>query len=154
MKIITVTNGEHVDQARALMRKYAAELAIDLCFQDFERELRELPGAYTPPEGALLLGLSQGQAAGCVAMRKLEERICEMKRLYVRPPFRGQGAGRALAVAVINAARIAGHERMRLDTLGSMTAAIALYEALGFTRIEPYRYNPSPDAVFMELVLT
>src|SRR3954447_20041159 len=153
MEIIRVVDEEHIDQARALMREYAEALAIDLCFQEFERELSELPGAYAPPEGLLLLARSQGQATGCVALRKLDDGACEMKRLYVRPPFRGRGAGRALAAAVIGAARGAGYERMRLDTLGSLTEAIALYESLGFARIGPYRYNPSPDVVFMELRL-
>jgi ribosomal protein S18 acetylase RimI-like enzyme len=139
---------------RNLFREYAADIGVDLCFQGFEQELAELPGRYAPPEGRLLLARQGDEPAGCVALRKLEEGICEMKRLYVRPAFRSQGLGRELASAIIAAAREAGYERMRLDTLASMLPAIALYESLGFKRVAPYCHNPISDAVFMELALT
>jgi len=138
---------------RELFREYANSLEIDLCFQGFEQELAELPGRYVPPEGRLLLALESGQAAGCAGFRKISGRICEMKRLYIRPVFRRRGAGRALAEKVVALARVAGYERMRLDTLSTMKEAIALYESLGFQPIPPYYDNPSGCAVFMEKML-
>jgi ribosomal protein S18 acetylase RimI-like enzyme len=142
-----------IDEARRLFREYAADIRVDLCFQNFNEELASLPGKYAPPEGALLLAKEEDQIAGCVALRKLEGEVCEMKRLYVRPPFRGRGQGQALAIRVIDEARQIGYRTMRLDTLAWMKPAITLYEQLGFRRIEPYCYNPQTDAVYMELAL-
>lgn len=139
--------------SRQLLEEYAASIGIDLCFQNFARELAELPGSYAPPEGRLLLANQQGAFAGCVALRKLEDGICEMKRLYVRPHFRGQGFGKLLATAVITEARKIGYHTMRLDTLATMRLAISLYEDLGFRRIPPYYRNPVPCVVFLELNL-
>jgi ribosomal protein S18 acetylase RimI-like enzyme len=136
-----------------LFVEYADSLGFDLSFQGFDNELRNLPGDYARPGGCLLLAASQGQAAGCVALRPLEEGICEMKRLYVRPKFRGVGIGRALAEAVIKKARELGYSRMRLDTVPAMEAARALYASLGFEPTGSYRYNPMEGAVFMELRL-
>jgi len=153
VKIIQAESPERIEQARALFLEYAAALGIDLCFQNFEKELAELPGDYAPPQGRLLVALEEAQIVGCVTLRKIDEQTCEMKRLYVRPAFRDQGVGRRLAVAILDEARKIGCGRMRLDTLPSMTAAIRLYESLGFRRIEPYRHNPIEGALFMELEL-
>ena len=153
MPIIEVCAPDPLPTVRELFIEYAQAIAVDLCFQDFERELTELPGRYAPPAGSLLLALDGTNAAGCVALRNLGDGICEMKRLYVRPAFRGKGLGRALASDIVAAARQIGYERMRLDTLSSMKEAIALYQSLGFRRIAPYYDNPNRGAVFMELDL-
>jgi ribosomal protein S18 acetylase RimI-like enzyme len=145
--------GQDIERARELFREYEAALGIDLCFQGFERELAELPGAYAPPGGRLLLATAGAELVGCIALRPLGGDVCEMKRLYVRPAGRGTGLGRRLAEAVIGEARAIGHARMRLDTMPSMKEAIALYRALGFVEIAPYCVNPVPGALFMELTL-
>jgi ribosomal protein S18 acetylase RimI-like enzyme len=153
LKIVRVDSGKKLEIVGRLFEEYAESLGFDLCFQDFEEELANLPGGYAPPEGRLLLAKYKGQVAGCVAVRKLSEGVCEMKRLYVRPQFRGLGFGRSLAEAIIEWARRIGYTCMRLDTVPSMEAARGLYASLGFQEISPYRYNPIEGTVFMELRL-
>jgi len=154
MKLIQAESADEIDRARELFKEYAAGLGIDLCFQHFDKELALLPGDYVPPTGRLFLAMEEDTAVGCVALRRIADGICEMKRLYVRPEFRGTGLGRTLAQKIIQAAREIGYDRMRLDTLpGKMDRAIAMYRSLGFKYIEPYYVNPVESAKFMELSL-
>jgi GNAT superfamily N-acetyltransferase len=136
-----------------LFEEYAAWIGLDLSFQGFAAELASLPGPYVPPRGRLLLALAGGEAAGCVALRPLDSGVCEMKRLYVRPPFRGQGLGKLLAERIVEEARAIGYLKMKLDTLPFMQPAIRLYESLGFSSCTAYYATPLPDTVFMELRL-
>lgn len=145
---------DDLEAAKRLVEEYVDSLGIDLGFQDIDRELAVFPGDYGPPTGRILLALSGEEPAGCVAVRPLEGSCCEMKRLYVRPAFRGTGLGRALAEAAIDAGRELGYRQMRLDTQPEMEAARALYRSLGFHEIEPYRFNPTPGATFMERALS
>jgi putative acetyltransferase len=143
-----------VAQARELFLEYAQSLGFSLCFQSFDRELAGLPGDYAPPEGRLLLAEYEGNLAGCAALHKLEPGICEMKRLYLRPHFRGRGLGRILAEALIAEARQIGYQRMRLDTVEPvMKDAVAMYRKLGFKDTPPYRPNPMAGTIYMELEL-
>jgi ribosomal protein S18 acetylase RimI-like enzyme len=153
LKIYPVETSQDIELVRALFTEYAESLGFDLRFQDFEAELANLGAHYAAPNGCLLLAMYEGRTAGCVGMRQLSEGVCEMKRLYVRPQFRGLKIGKALTEAVIEKARTIGYVSMRLDTVPSMKAARALYLSLGFTDIEPYRYNPIEGTAFMELKL-
>src|SRR6267142_646507 len=153
VKIVSAHADEFLPVVRELFLEYANSVPADLCFQNFSQELAELPGKYAPPQGRLLLALAETRTAGCAALRPIADGICEMKRLYVRPGFRGHGLGRRLAGSVIAAARECGYKRMRLDTLASMKEAIALYASLGFRPIEAYYHNPDSGAMFMELKL-
>jgi putative acetyltransferase len=147
-------SGEDVAAVRELFQEYARTLGVDLCFQGFDTELAELPGDYAAPWGRLFLASDPaGRPAGCVALRRLDDETCEMKRLFVAGGHRGSGLGRALAEVVIEDARAIGYRRIRLDTLPSMTEAAALYERLGFRDIEPYYTNPVAGARFLELAL-
>lgn len=153
MDVSEAGSAPDIERVKDLFREYEQSLDVSLCFQGFEQELACLPGAYAPPRGRLLLALDNGRPAGCVALKPLGDSACEMKRLYVRPEFRGRRVGRRLAEAIITEARAIGYGRMRLDTLPSMTEAIAMYRSLGFAEIAPYYANPVPGALFMELAL-
>jgi ribosomal protein S18 acetylase RimI-like enzyme len=143
-----------ISQARELFLEYAQSLGFSLCFQNFDQELGSLPGDYAPPQGRLLLAAYENQLAGCVALRPLEPGICEMKRLYLRPHFRGKGLGRALADQIIAEARQIGYQRMLLDTVEPvMKDAVAMYRTIGFHEIAPYCPNPIAGALYMELQL-
>ncbi|NPV91699.1 MAG: GNAT family N-acetyltransferase [Firmicutes bacterium] len=151
MKVIRVQSEEQVSSVRELIREYTFSLGVDLHFQGLAQELAGLPGEYSEPDGGLLAVDMNGRLIGCVALRKLEPRICEMKRMYVKPEFRGRGIGRMLAEAVVQNAREIGYEKMRLDTLSRLEDAISLYTSMGFQEIEPYIYNPLPGVRFLEL---
>jgi GNAT superfamily N-acetyltransferase len=147
------TGADDLAEARALFLEYAESLGFSLCFQGFDRELADLPGKYAPPTGRLLLARDGSHPAGCIALRALDPGVCEMKRLYVRPDFRGRGLGRLLAERIIAEARAIGYRRMNLDTLPQMKVAIPLYRSLGFIETLPYYPNPVEGAVFMQLDL-
>jgi len=143
-----------IEVVRGLFLEYAASLGFDLAFQDFEHEVTSLPGNYAPPRGALLVAMDGATPAGCIALRPWGDAdTCEMKRLYVRPAMRGKRVGAALVARVLDEARARGYRRMRLDTVPGMEAAIALYRSAGFRDIAPYRSNPVPGALFLELEL-
>lgn len=152
-KIVEALSEEHLATVRKLFLEYESSLPFDLDFQNFDEEISHLPGEYSRPVGCILVAFVGEGAAGCVALRKFEAKICEMKRLYVRPAFRGKGLGRKLAGEVITEAKKIGYRKMRLDTVSSMTEAIGLYKSFGFREIPQYRVNPLPDAIFFEMEL-
>ena len=155
LNIFQAETAEHISAARELMLEYARSLEFNLCFQGFDEEMRSLPGKYSPPSGRLLLALWDERPAGVIALRALAEAgLCEMKRLYVRPEFRGHGIGRVLAERVIGEAAEIGYTKMRLDTVpGNMDRAIAMYRELGFRQTIPYYDSPVGQTLFMELDL-
>jgi ribosomal protein S18 acetylase RimI-like enzyme len=146
-----------VEAAKLLFLEYADDLGIDLCFQDYDKELAELPGEYCAPRGALLVAVVGGEAAGCCALRPLDTvdyaNACEMKRLFVRPAYRGLGVGRQLAERIMDLARVGGYACVLLDTLDDMESARALYQGLGFVEIPPYYFNPIPGAHYLKAEL-
>lgn len=154
MKIVQATSVDEIATARTLFEEYAQSLGFSLCFQNFDQELANLPGDYEPPDGRLLLLYVNEEAGGCIAFRKIASATCEMKRLFLRPGFRGKGLGRILVEAAVEEARQLGYKRMRLDTVpGKMDDAISLYRSFGFKEIEPYYDTPLNQTIFMELDL-
>ncbi len=163
--IVPADNPVRIEAVRNLFQEYAESLSFNLCFQSFEQELADLPGEYAPWSGMLLLALVDDKPAGCVALHRLDGKgtseedeilaeldVCEMKRLYVRPQFRGIGLGRKLVDAILKCAAAIGYHRMRLDTVPSeMATAVEMYRQLGFVEIAPYRENPVPGAKYLEL---
>jgi GNAT superfamily N-acetyltransferase len=140
-------------EVRRLFAEYSAWVGLDLSFQDFDRELAQLPGDYVPPKGVLLVALVEGRVAGCVAAHQWQADTCEMKRLFVRDLFRGTGCGRALVAGILTWARQAGYRRILLDTLPAMDRAQGMYERLGFVDVLPYRPNPVRGVRFLGLSL-
>jgi putative acetyltransferase len=153
MIVVRAETGDDLTSVKRLFIEYAESLGFNLCFQDFDHELEELPGEYALPSGAILLARDDAQDVGCVALRRIDDSACEMKRLYVKPTHRRRGFGRRLAEEIILIARELGYRSMKLDTISSMVEAITLYRMLGFVETEPYRYNPMEDAVYLELRL-
>ncbi len=154
VQLVAAEGPELLEQARLIFRDYEASLAVDLCFQDFDAELAALPGDYRPPAGQLLLALVDGVVAGCGAVRPLPDcdypNACEMKRLYVRPAFRGFGIGRLLVQALLDEAKRAAYSCVLLDTLDDMEAARELYTSVGFEEIPPYYFNPIAGAHYLK----
>src|SRR5215470_14026791 len=154
LTIVQAESEAQISQVRELFLEYASSLGFSLCFQGFDQELAGLPGDYGPPEGRLLLAEYEGNVAGCVALHKLGDHVCEMKRLYLRPAFRGKGLGRILAEEILKQARLIGYRRLRLDTVEPvMKDAVAMYRRLGFQEIAAYRENPMAGTLYMELEL-
>lgn len=153
MTIKQASTEKEIEAVRRLFREYEAFLDVDLGFQNFDAEFAGLPGKYARPDGELLIGLNGNRILGCVAVRRLDDGVCEMKRLYVKPEARGTGLGRRLAREIIDIAREMGYSLMRLDTLDRLTQAMHLYETLGFKRTAPYYDNPLQGVVYWELPL-
>jgi len=153
MRIRQAQTKTEIEEVRKLFQEYEALLGVDLSFQGFKDELAGLPGKYSRPSGDLLIGVMEDRISGCVALRRSDNGVCEMKRLFVRPEARGKGLGRQLAQDIIAAAQSLGYSLMRLDTLGRLAEAMHLYETLGFKRIDPYYKNPLPGVVYWELDL-
>jgi ribosomal protein S18 acetylase RimI-like enzyme len=154
IRLHAASSPSDLESVRTLFREYADSLGVNLDYQGFEEEVRDLPGKYAPPSGTLMLAFNDDELVGCVGVRPIDDEIAEMKRLYVRPAGRGLGLGRTLAEAAIRFATVTGYSRMRLDTLPQMDRAQDLYRSLGFMPIEAYRYSAVPGTVFLELVLT
>jgi len=154
IELICFEPRSHMNDLKQLLTDYALSLNFNLCFQNFKKEMDDLPGDYATPSGRLLMAYSDGIPAGCIALRKIDNETSEMKRLYVRPEFRKLHIGRLLAERIIDEAKIIGYKRIRLDTVPDMEIAQKLYLSMGFKQINPYRENPIPGAIFMEKELT
>jgi putative acetyltransferase len=154
LELVQAATPVQIAKVRELFLEYAQSLGFSLCFQSFDQELATLPGEYAPPAGRLLIAEYEGQLAGCVALHPLQDGVCEMKRLYLRPQFRGKGLGRVLTDRILAEARQIGYRRIRLDTVEPvMKDAVAMYRKIGFREITPYCANPIPGALYMELLL-
>jgi putative acetyltransferase len=153
MRMIQAHTAAELNAVRELFGEYQRGLGVDLGFQGFAEELATLPGRYAPPGGRLLLAVDGTHAVGCVALRALEDEVCEMKRLFVRPAYRGQGLGYRLAMQIVNEAPALGYRLMRLDTLDTLDSAMRMYAAMGFQRRTPYYANPLPGVVYWERAL-
>lgn len=145
-----IGSAEDLEEIKALFREYEKFLGVSLCFQNFEEELAKLPAKYAEPEGVILLAKVDEVSAGCAALWKLEEGVCEMKRLYVKPTYQGLGLGKKLANAIIDEAQKKGYKKMKLDTLRRLESANNLYKSLQFTETIPYNYNPEDDVAYYE----
>ncbi len=158
-ELVHAQTPEQLRDFETLCREYAASLPFSLCFQGFEEEMKTLPGKYAPPKGCILMAYVGNAPAGCVALREIETLpadsgpVCEMKRMFTRPQFRGKGVGRALALRLIAEARRAGYRTMKLDSEDNFVAAISLYKSLGFADIPRYNDDPHPHTVWMALKL-
>ncbi|WP_337041185.1 GNAT family N-acetyltransferase [Emticicia sp. 17c] len=150
ISIEKIATAQDLEEVKNLFREYARFLQVDLCFQNFEEELAKLPAKYAEPEGAIFLARVDGASAGCVALWKLEEGVCEMKRLYVKPAYQGIGLGKKLALVIINEAKSKGYKTMKLDTLRRLESANKLYKTLQFVETIPYNYNPESDVAYFE----
>jgi putative acetyltransferase len=154
VEIIHAKTDQEVQTAKMLFEEYAEWLGLDLGFQNFQEELDSMPGKYAGPAGRLVIAKYDGDIAGCAAVRKLQDGVCEMKRLFVREKFRGKGIGKALAEIIVEDARKIGYKKMRLDTDGQkMFKAMAIYKSMGFMEIEAYYHNPYDGVVYLELEL-
>ncbi|MBX2896441.1 MAG: GNAT family N-acetyltransferase [Cyclobacteriaceae bacterium] len=152
--ITTATSEQDFELAKKLMKEYAADIGVDLSFQDFETELKNVATRYTEPDGTFVIAYHNNQPVGCFGIRKMDSRTCELKRMYLRREARGNGWGEKLLKAAIDKAAALNYQCMRLDTLPSMTSAIRLYQKVGFKEIEPYRFNPIAGSKFMEIDVT
>jgi len=150
MKTEIISGYEHLDDVRKLFIEYQKSLGIDLCFQNYDEELKSLPGKYAQPDGRLYLITIEEEIAGCIALRRFDETRCEMKRLYIRPKYRGHHCGQILVDKVIQEAKMIGYEEMVLDTLSSLTSAVSLYKRNGFIEVDSYYDNPLKDVLYFK----
>jgi len=154
INIVKAQNNKEIKEVKSLFIEYAQSLNFDLCFQGFDEEINSLPGKYSQPDGIIFLAKIEEKFAGCIALRNLGEGICEMKRLYVRPQYRGFGIGKILCDKLFEKAKSIGYEKMRLDTIANqMQTAIELYKSYGFYEISAYYDNPQEGVVYMEMKL-
>jgi ribosomal protein S18 acetylase RimI-like enzyme len=153
MNIEIISAYDHLDDVRKLFIEYQTSLGIDLCFQNYDEELKSLPGKYALPDGRLYMITIDEEIAGCIALRRFDKTRCEMKRLYIRPQYRGHHCGQLLVEKIIQEAKIIGYEEMVLDTLSSLKSAVSLYQRNGFIEVNPYYDNPLQDVLYFKLKL-